>query len=88
MLKMSMKGWEKMLIESERMDEQDKALALRLMRRAIEVLESEENAKVWLFHKHVKALGCRIPFEYARNGPQYEQEVFDLLGRLDWGVYT
>ena len=58
----------------------------RLMGRAIEVLESLENARRWLNAPQV-GLGGAIPLVYAETEVG-AREVEDLLGRIDFGVYS
>lgn len=58
----------------------------RLMGRAVEVLESEESARQWLNSPQV-GLGGAIPLEYAETEVG-AREVEDLLGRIDYGVYS
>jgi putative toxin-antitoxin system antitoxin component (TIGR02293 family) len=58
----------------------------RLLGRAVEVLESEENARKWLKSPQV-GLGGAVPLEYAETEVG-AREVEDLLGRIDYGVYS
>jgi putative toxin-antitoxin system antitoxin component (TIGR02293 family) len=58
----------------------------RLMGRAIEVLESVESARQWLNAPQV-GLGGAIPLEYAETEVG-AREVEDLLGRIEFGVYS
>lgn len=58
----------------------------RLMGRAVEVLESEENARKWLTSPQV-GLGGAVPLEFAQTEVG-AREVEDLLGRIDYGVYS
>lgn len=58
----------------------------RLMGRAVEVLESKENARRWLSSPQI-GLGGAVPLEYART-ELGAREVEDLLGRIEWGVYS
>ena len=84
------KGWEERLLQGigRNLDEREKALALQLIRRGIDVLGTEQNAFEYLFCRQVRPLGYRVPFQYARQGAAEAQEVFDLLGRIEFGVYT
>ena len=56
------------------------------MGKAVEVLESQENARRWLSAPHV-GLGGAVPLEYAATEVG-AREVDDLLGRIEYGVYS
>jgi putative toxin-antitoxin system antitoxin component (TIGR02293 family) len=58
----------------------------RLLRMANTVLESEENARRWLGSPQV-GLGGETPLEYAETEVG-AREVEDLLGRIEYGVYS
>lgn len=58
----------------------------RLLGRAIEVLESEQNARQWLAAPQL-GLGGAVPLEYAETEVG-AREVEDLLGRMEHGVYS
>ncbi|PKN17713.1 MAG: hypothetical protein CVU71_14885 [Deltaproteobacteria bacterium HGW-Deltaproteobacteria-6] len=58
----------------------------RLLQRAVEVLGDEEKAKRWLSSPQ-KTLGGKTPLEYSESDVN-AQEVEDLLGRIEWGVYS
>ncbi len=58
----------------------------RLMGRAVQVLESEENARRWLTSPQF-GLGGAVPLEYAETEVG-AREVEDLLGRIEYGVYS
>jgi putative toxin-antitoxin system antitoxin component (TIGR02293 family) len=58
----------------------------RLMGRAVEVLESEDNARQWLTSPQF-GLGGAVPLEYAETEVG-AREVEDLLGRIEYGVYS
>jgi len=58
----------------------------RLMGRAVEVMESEANARAWLTAPQA-GLGGAIPLEYAETEVG-AREVEDLLGRIEYGVYS
>jgi putative toxin-antitoxin system antitoxin component (TIGR02293 family) len=58
----------------------------RLMGRAVEVLESEDNARAWLNSPQI-GLGGAVPLDYAET-ELGAREVEDLLGRLEHGVYS
>ena len=67
--------------------ESDRVLRFaRLMGRAVEVLESEENARRWLTSPQF-GLGGAVPLEYAETEVG-AREVEDLLGRIEYGVYS
>ncbi len=58
----------------------------RLMGRAMEVMETQENARQWLTSPQF-GLGGAIPLEYAETEVG-AREVEDLLGRIEYGVYS
>lgn len=58
----------------------------RLMGKAVEVMESAENARRWLTSPQV-GLGGAVPLEYAETEVG-AREVEDLLGRIEYGVYS
>ena len=58
----------------------------RLMGRAVEVMESEEDARRWLTLPQF-GLGGAVPLEYAETEVG-AREVEDLLGRIEFGVYS
>jgi putative toxin-antitoxin system antitoxin component (TIGR02293 family) len=58
----------------------------RLMGKAVEVMESEENARQWLTSAQF-GLGGAVPLEYAET-ELGAREVEDLLGRIEYGVYS
>ena len=58
----------------------------KLMGKAVEVLESEENARQWLTAPQF-GLGGAVPLEYAETEVG-AREVEDLLGRIEHGVYS
>jgi putative toxin-antitoxin system antitoxin component (TIGR02293 family) len=58
----------------------------RLMGKAIEVLESEESARQWLAAPQF-GLGGAVPLDYAETEVG-AREVEDLLGRIEYGVYS
>ena len=57
-----------------------------LLERANTVYGNEENARVWL-NSPVRALGNRVPLEYARTEPGANL-VMQMLGRLEHGSYS
>jgi putative toxin-antitoxin system antitoxin component (TIGR02293 family) len=56
------------------------------MRRAIAVFGSRESALDWLRSPQF-GLGGKIPLRYAETEVG-AREVADLLGRIDYGVYS
>ena len=58
----------------------------RLMGKAVEVMESEENARRWLTSPQV-GLGGAVPLAFAKTEVG-AREVEDLLGRIEYGVYS
>ncbi len=58
----------------------------RLMGSAVNVLESTENARQWLGAPQI-GLGGAVPLEYAETEVG-AREVEDLLGRIEYGVYS
>jgi putative toxin-antitoxin system antitoxin component (TIGR02293 family) len=58
----------------------------KLMGKAVEVLESEENARQWLTSPQF-GLGGAVPLEYAETEVG-AREVENLLGRIEHGVYS
>ena len=68
-------------------EESDRVLRFaRLMGKAVMVFETQENARQWLSSPQV-GLGGAIPLDYA--GTEIgAREVEDLLGRIEYGVYS
>ena len=58
----------------------------RLMGKAVEVFEGEEAARRWLKAPQV-GLGGAVPLDYAET-ELGAREVEDLLGRIEYGVYS
>jgi putative toxin-antitoxin system antitoxin component (TIGR02293 family) len=58
----------------------------RLMGKAVTVLESEDNARQWLTSPQF-GLGGAVPLDYA-DTEVGAREVEDLLGRIEYGVYS
>ena len=58
----------------------------KLMGRAVEVMESQDNARQWLTSPQF-GLGGAVPLEYAETEVG-AREVEDLLGRIEYGVYS
>ncbi len=58
----------------------------KLLGKALVVLESEANARLWLSSPQV-GLGGEIPLHYAETEVG-AREVEDLLGRIEEGVYS
>jgi putative toxin-antitoxin system antitoxin component (TIGR02293 family) len=68
-------------------EESDRVLRYaRLMGRAVEVMEGEEAARRWLTSPQV-GLGGALPLDYAETEVG-AREVEDLLGRIEYGVYS
>lgn len=68
-------------LESDRV-----ARLVRLVRRSIEVLGGEDEARVWLTTP-ARSLDRRTPFRVASTEVGAES-VFQLLGRLEHGVFS
>ncbi len=58
----------------------------RLMGQAVRVLESEWAARLWLNSPQV-GLGGSVPLQYSRTEVG-AREVENLLGRIEYGVYS
>ena len=68
-------------------DESDKVVRFsRLLRHATTVFGDVERAREWLKHPQV-GLGGAVPLDYASTETG-AREVENLLGRIDYGVYT
>src|SRR5213079_3539661 len=68
-------------------DESDKVVRFsRLLRHATAVFGDAERARAWLKHAQV-GLGGAVPLDYASTETG-AREVDNLLGRIDYGVYT
>ena len=68
-------------------DESDRVVRFALlMGKAVEVMESEEKARQWLASPQF-GLGGAVPLDYARTEVG-AREVEDLLGRIEYGVYS
>jgi len=68
-------------------EESDRVLRYaRLMGKAVEVMEGEEAARRWLTSPQV-GLGGAVPLDYAETEVG-AREVEDLLGRIEYGVYS
>ncbi len=68
-------------------DESERLLRIaRLFDRASDVFEEKKIAKQW-FKSPNKGLGGKTPLEYADTEPG-AQEIYDLLGRLEHGVFS
>lgn len=57
-----------------------------VMRKAVAVFESEEEAGLWLTSPQF-GLGGAVPLGYAETEAG-AREVEDLLGRIEFGVYS
>ena len=68
-------------------DESDKVVRFsRLLRHATAVFGDAERARAWLKHPQV-GLGGAVPLDYASTETG-AREVENLLGRIDYGVYS
>jgi putative toxin-antitoxin system antitoxin component (TIGR02293 family) len=68
-------------------DESDKVVRFsRLLKHATTVFGDVERARAWLKHPQV-GLGGAIPLDYASTETG-AREVENLLGRIDYGVYS
>ena len=68
-------------------DESDKVMRLqRLLEHATKVFGDVEKARAWLKHPQY-GLGGAVPLDYAETEIG-AREVDDLLGRIDYGVYS
>jgi putative toxin-antitoxin system antitoxin component (TIGR02293 family) len=68
-------------------DESDKVMRLsRLLEHATKVFGSLEKARAWLKHSQY-GLGGAVPLDYASTETG-AREVENLLGRIEYSVYT
>ena len=68
-------------------EESDRVLRYaRLMGKAVEVMGGEESARRWLSSPQF-GLGGAVPLDYAETEVG-AREVEDLLGRIEYGVYS
>ena len=68
-------------------DESDKVVRFsRLLRQATAIFGDADRARAWLKHPQV-GLGCAIPLDYASTETG-AREVENLLGRIEYSVYT
>ena len=68
-------------------DESDKVVRFsRLLRQATTVFGDAERARAWLKHPQV-GLGGAVPLDYASTETG-AREVENLLGRIEYSVYT
>ena len=58
----------------------------RLLKKAEDVFGDGKNAREWLTHKQV-GLGGAVPLEFAKTEIG-AREVENLLGRIEYGVYS
>ncbi len=67
--------------------ESDRVLRFaRLLGKAVEVMEGEDAARRWLTSPQA-GLGGAVPLDYAETEVG-AREVEDLLGRIEYGVYS
>jgi putative toxin-antitoxin system antitoxin component (TIGR02293 family) len=57
-----------------------------LLKKAEEVFGDAENAREWLTHRQ-RGLGNAVPLEFAKS-ELGAREVENLLGRIEYGVYS
>jgi putative toxin-antitoxin system antitoxin component (TIGR02293 family) len=68
-------------------DESDRVVRYaRLMGKAMEVFENEQDARLWLSSPQFGLAGA-VPLGYAETEAG-AREVEDLLGRIEFGVYS
>ncbi len=68
-------------------DESERVLRIaKLYEKALDVFEDAELARQW-FKMPAEALGGKTPLQYADTEPGV-QEVEDLLGRIEYGVFS
>lgn len=68
-------------------DESERVLRLALLfERAVDVLGSSDVARRWI-KSPKKALGGKTPLDYADTEPG-AREVEELLGRIEYGVFS
>jgi putative toxin-antitoxin system antitoxin component (TIGR02293 family) len=68
-------------------DESDKVMRFtRLLGHAADVFGNIDKARAWLKHPQ-RGLGGAVPLDYARTEVG-AREVENLLGRIDYGVYS
>jgi len=68
-------------------DESDKVMRFaRLLEHATDVFDNIEKARTWLKHPQY-GLGGAVPLDYAETEIG-AREVDNLLGRIDYGVYS
>jgi putative toxin-antitoxin system antitoxin component (TIGR02293 family) len=58
----------------------------QLLTKAAEVFGGTENAREWLIHPQ-RGLGNAVPLEFAKSEIG-AREVENLLGRIEYGVYS
>lgn len=69
-----------------RPDESERILRIaRIYDKALDVFETESSAERWLKNP-ARGLGNKVPLEYADTEPG-AQEVLNLLGRIEYGVF-
>ncbi|MCP4664987.1 MAG: DUF2384 domain-containing protein [Deltaproteobacteria bacterium] len=68
-------------------DESERVFRIaKLYDKAVDVFENPDLARKW-FQEPARALGGKIPLEYADTEPG-AQEVDELLGRIEHGVFS
>lgn len=72
------------------MDNQKRSLeALReeVIAAAVELFEGDRQAAIGWLNRELRAIGYAVPSEYM-NSPEKIQEVRNVIGRLEHGVWT
>ena len=54
---------------------------------AVELFEGDQKAALAWLNQPLRAIGHEVPSEYM-NSPEKIQEVKDVIGRLEHGVWT
>lgn len=68
-------------------DESERVFRIaKLYDKAVDVFENADLARKW-FREPARALGGKTPLDYADTEPG-AQEVHDLLGRIEHGVFS
>ncbi|MBS3091181.1 DUF2384 domain-containing protein [Candidatus Pacearchaeota archaeon] len=62
-----------------------KVAGKELLNRAIEFLGDKDECERW-FNSPVLGLGNETPYEFCIKGRQ--KDISDLIGRLEYGVYS
>ena len=65
-------------------EEMDRVAGKELVARIGEIFE-KENVRDW-FYSSIPAFGGSRPYDYCKNGEH--EKVKDVLGRIEWGIYS